>query len=148
VNTVLSGEGGVGDIGVEKYLASTLLVYLGLKFLCFIGVYQTRALQQTVQSGNYVIEHTSYSARHADVKFADTSSCYLVAYLNDTLNSSAFRMNEMVAGRGSRRGSLMWVGGSRKCSSPAERFFFIPVIKISFVHYCTFSYSMLRSIAS
>jgi len=39
----------------------------------------------------------------------------------------------------------MWADGSRKCSSPAERFFFIPVIKINFVHDSTFSYSMITA---
>jgi len=63
-----------------KILGLNPPVYLGLKFLCFIGVYQTRGLQQKVQSGSYVIEHMSYLVRHADVKFTDTSSCYLLTH--------------------------------------------------------------------
>jgi hypothetical protein len=86
-----------------------------------------------VQSGSYVITHTFYSDRHADVTFADNTSCYLVAYLHAALNSSTFIMNETRprAGRGKRGGS--GVGGRRSRSVPVTlHVFFIPVIKINF----------------
>jgi hypothetical protein len=115
----------------SKIFGLNLLVYLGLKFVCFIRVYHTRGLQQTVQSGSYVTEHTSYSARHADVKFPDTNSCYLVAYLNDTLNSSTFRMNEMRPSAGA--GGEVWCGWAEVGSAPVPlRGFFIPLIKVNF----------------
>jgi hypothetical protein len=61
-----------------------------------------------VQSGSYVIEHTSYSTRHAEFKFTDTNSCYLVAYLPTHSNSSTFRMNEMKPSAGA--GEEVWCG--------------------------------------